>query len=425
MQLQNGRPTVVYYSGSYGWGGSSQYMRRLVLGFPYDRYRLKLLFEREPADDLWNRSEMHVPAEWHFLKQRPPRQDSGPATEPRPATPRLPALLWRRCSPGELRLSAGHARRLRRLMGFFRRHPADIFHSFTGGCDAGTVAACLAGYRHRIASYNCLPGVDDNARRPANRLLEWAEYAAVDRAIVKTAATRETWRRRLHVPGRRFRVVYNGLDLERFSRKPDVGQVKRELGLEPDELVVGISARLAEMKGHKHLIAAVPTVLRRVPDAVFLIVGDGPLRRRLEAQAESMGLGRAVRFPGYREDIARITWAYDVAVLPSVSGETFGWALAEAMACSVPCVGSTLGPIAEVIDEGRTGLLAPVGDSEGLAGCIVRLLENPELRRRFGEAGRRRVEQKFTLRRMLDETFALYDGLLDDKSALYAGFGVG
>jgi glycosyltransferase involved in cell wall biosynthesis len=131
--------------------------------------------------------------------------------------------------------------------------------------------------------------------------------------------------------------------------------------------------------------------------------------------AEELGIGGRVHFLGYRTDVADVTQVYDVAVLPSVAGEGLPHAVLEAMALRKPMVASRFSGIPEEVEEGVTGTLVPRGDVKGLAGAIIDLLTNPEKARAFGEAGRRRVEEKFALKRMLDETFALYEELLCRK----------
>ncbi len=113
--------------------------------------------------------------------------------------------------------------------------------------------------------------------------------------------------------------------------------------------------------------------------------------------------------------MADVTQLYDLAVLPSVSLETLGYALLEAMTLRKPCVASRFSGIPEVVEEGVTGMLVPPREPAPLADAIVGLLSDPARRREFGEAGRRRVEERFTMEKMLSATFALYDELLKRK----------
>jgi glycosyltransferase involved in cell wall biosynthesis len=135
----------------------------------------------------------------------------------------------------------------------------------------------------------------------------------------------------------------------------------------------------------------------------------------LEQQARDLHVADRVHFMGFRADVADLTQLYDVAVLPSLS-EALGYVLLEAMALRKPVVASRIDGIPEVVEDGVTGTLGPCKDPKALAEAIIDLLKNPGKARAFGDAGRRRVEEKFTQKRMMDETFALFDELLRRKN---------
>jgi len=390
-------------------------MRRLIEGFDYGRYDLKVLFFQEPQEDYWGLDWAKYPCERAFFRPGGHHDRASHSTTAY-VRGRILAQWWRRFAPAELRFSVGLLRDMGHLRCFFRQHPGDLIHLFDGGCEPSpALSAWMTRYPCMVSSYCCLPAEDSWATGPVNRSIEMASFMSLNAAIVKTAAAGRSWARRLHVAPSRFTVIPNGLDMADYEEDVDVQALRRQLRIPDGSMVVGISARLAEMKGHKYLIDAAAIVRAEVPNCVFLIVGDGPLRNRLEQQVSRLGLQGTVRFLGYREDVVRLTWLYDVGVLPSISIETFGWAAAEAMACRKPVVGSALAPLAEVIGDGITGLLVPVGDSAALAHALVALLANSALRTQLGEAGRRKVETEFTRRRMLDETAALYDELLSRK----------
>ena len=132
--------------------------------------------------------------------------------------------------------------------------------------------------------------------------------------------------------------------------------------MEPGSQIVGVVARLEPEKGHPTLLEAWPLVLRAVPDAYLLIVGEGSRRDALEAQARELRIAHRVVFTGRRDDVPAVTAALDVAVLPSYR-EAQGLVILEAMALSRPVVASNVGGIPEMIEDGVTGLLVPPHDA--------------------------------------------------------------
>ena len=151
-----------------------------------------------------------------------------------------------------------------------------------------------------------------------------------------------------------------------------------------------------------------PTVLRSVPDAYLLIVGEGSRREALEAQARQLRIAHRVVFTGRRDDVPAVTAALDVAVLPSYR-EAQGLTILEAMALSRPVVASNVGGIPEMIQDGVTGLLVPPHDPPALAGAIVRLLQSHQLADTLGRAGHDLVHDKFCVQLMAKAVQELYD----------------
>ncbi len=235
-----------------------------------------------------------------------------------------------------------------------------------------------------------------------------------DRIVTVSGALRQDLLR-LGVPPEKVVPIYNGIDTRRFAyvRNPEVRARKRaELGLADNRFVVGTVARLIPSKGVGFLLGAVSRVLARIPGAVFLIVGDGPQRQELEGMAGRLGIGEAVRFLGFREDVPELLAAFDLFVLPSLS-EGMAITLVEAMAAGRPVVASKTGGMVEVVEDGKTGLLVPPGDSEALAEAILRLHRDPAGTAEFVAAAERRVEEKFTLEAMLRQTREVYRSVLE------------
>lgn len=207
--------------------------------------------------------------------------------------------------------------------------------------------------------------------------------------------TSETDRER---DGRRpSHVVPLGIDVARFASGTRV----------LDGTVVGNVARLAEQKGHRTLLAAVPSVLERRPGTKFAIAGDGELRNELEQLAKQHGDHVAIL--GNRPDVPDLLASFDVFAYPS-RFEGLCLAVIEAQAAGVPVVATPVGGIRETVRDGETGLLVPPDDPQALADAIVRLLEDRAEAERMAARAREQAQQ-FSEARMVERTLALYDAI--------------
>lgn len=219
----------------------------------------------------------------------------------------------------------------------------------------------------------------------------------------------------LGVPSNKIKVIYNGIDSSVFDIKFDNTEKIRELGLKAGAPVVGTVANLRPVKGYNYLLEAVAHVLEQIPSTIFLIIGEGPLRAKLENQSREIGISQNVLFLGRRKDIPSLLKIMDVFVLPSLS-EALSIATLEAMAARIAVITTAVGGNPEVVSDGQTGLLVAPKDPPALAQAIIRLLKNPKLAREMGMAGRKRVEDKFSLPIMLEKTAQLYEELLRGKN---------
>lgn len=210
------------------------------------------------------------------------------------------------------------------------------------------------------------------------------------------------------------RVIHFGVDLERFARTPAVeAQAAHWRARWPGRQLVLFVGRLRHYKGVNVLIDAAAHLPKQTE---FLIVGVGPLAEALRRQAQHRGVAGRVHFLGELsdEEVTTLYHAVDVFVLPSTNrAETFGIVQLEAMACGLPVICTELGTGTSYVNQhGVTGLVVPPNDPEALAAALQQLLENPDQRRAFGAAGRRRVEQAFTRQEMLRRTLAFYEEAL-------------
>ena len=207
-------------------------------------------------------------------------------------------------------------------------------------------------------------------------------------------------------------TIYNAVDVERISRiatetgRPALRAILG-LGIQP---VVGVVGRLRWEKGQSILLEAMGEVVRQIPSALLLVVGDGPDREVLQRQALQLGITDNVHWMGCQsaEEVFRLYSIMDVVAVPSIF-EGFGLVAAEAMAAGLPVVGSAVDGLAEVIVDHETGRLVSPQDAGALAAALIALLESPETAAEMGRKGRQRVEEHFSLKRFSESTLAAYE----------------
>jgi glycosyltransferase involved in cell wall biosynthesis len=218
------------------------------------------------------------------------------------------------------------------------------------------------------------------------------------------------------VPPNRIRVVPSSVDISRFEGASAEG-LREEFGIAPSAKVVVNVGSLVGHKAQWHLVRAMPHVLERFPEAVCILVGEGPTRRRLETLAQELGIGKHVIFAGFRQDVARFISLCDVF---AVSSEMEGLCstILEAMALRRPVVSTRAGGIPDIVKDGVNGLLVAPGDPDALARGMLRVLENPRAASELAEEGRRTVERRFTTERMVASTLAVYEELLGRRRGL-------
>jgi glycosyltransferase involved in cell wall biosynthesis len=208
------------------------------------------------------------------------------------------------------------------------------------------------------------------------------------------------------VPEDKAVTVHEGIDVDRIVATPAVN-VHEAFWLPHGAPVVGNVAALVPHKGQRHLIEAAHLVVAQVPDARFVILGEGDLREPLERLVREYHLEKHVLLPGFRTDVLGCIKGFDLFVLPSLT-EGLGTSLLDAMACARPIVATRTGGIPEVVEDRVNGLLVEPRRDQELAGAIIKMLKDAELRSKMGAAGFARVSERFTLERMIAGTAAAY-----------------
>jgi glycosyltransferase involved in cell wall biosynthesis len=227
----------------------------------------------------------------------------------------------------------------------------------------------------------------------------------IDRVITVSQSSAEAIERTLKVPRDRLRLVYNGVDVDLFKKDDDVPKM-------PHSLIL-VNSGEQSIKGVPYLLKALHT-LRNGAEVKLTIIGSpAPNGQNLQFIKE-YGLEDIVTFTGRvtMEELIRYYSAAEICVVPSLY-EGFGLPAAEAMACRLPVVTTTGGALPEVVGrDGETGILVPPADSDALATAIKHLLDDEHLRRRMGEAGRRRIERSFTWEQAAKKTLEVYQEVL-------------
>jgi glycosyltransferase involved in cell wall biosynthesis len=230
-------------------------------------------------------------------------------------------------------------------------------------------------------------------------------YSQLDCVVTNCVATRD------HivadgVPRAKATVIYDGVDLGRIARLPTTN-VHGACFLPTHAPVVGAVSSLVARKGLHHLIDAAALVVREVPDARFVIIGDGELREALEQHIHHTHLERHIFLTGFRADAIECIKGFDLLVVSAVN-EGLPTTLLDAMAASKAAVATAVGGIPEVVVDGDTGFLVPPRDHAAMARRLVVLLQDAALRARMGAAALARVKERFTVERMVRETADLY-----------------
>jgi glycosyltransferase involved in cell wall biosynthesis len=212
------------------------------------------------------------------------------------------------------------------------------------------------------------------------------------------------------IPAAQIVTVHEGIDADRIARV-EPASVHAALWLPSHAPVVGNIGALVAHKGQRHLVDAAAIVMRDVPDARVVILGEGELRGALEHQVKSLHLEKHVLLPGFRDDVLALLKGFDIFVMSSET-EGLGTSILDAMACEKPVVGTRTGGIPEVVEDGVTGILAEPRDAKSLATAITTLLCDEALRARMGAAGLARVRERFTVDRMVADTLGVYESVL-------------
>lgn len=308
------------------------------------------------------------------------------------------------------------ARQVWRFAQYLKKHEIAVIqtHDFYTNV-FGMAAAALARVPVRIASRR------ESAVRPENqRLVERCSYRAAHAVVANCEDVRQQLIKE-GVPAQRVRTIYNGLDLARVQpAQTGRKEILKSLKLPEQARFVTIMANMrahvrrpepACLKDHPTFLRAAKRVSENVPDAAFIIAGEGELKESTQELAQSLGIANRTFFIGRCQDVGSLLSISDVCVLSSRS-EGFSNAILEYMAAGRPVVATDVGGTREAIVHSETGYLVAAGEHDRMGDYIISLLQDPEHARSIGESGKRRVNEKFSSLKQLQNVESLYTELL-------------
>ncbi len=228
-------------------------------------------------------------------------------------------------------------------------------------------------------------------------------------AVSQAVKNRFNWLKKVKV-----KVIYNGVDTERFSLGPTQDDVRKKFNLDNEDIVIGTVGRLSPEKGFEFLISAMEDMTKVYPQTRVLIAGNGneEYRLSLHAKVNGLRLSSNIIFIGFCKDIPEILRCVDIFCLPSLT-EGFNRTILEAMACGLPVVATSVGGNIEIVQDRVNGLLVPSGNSERLAAAITELVNDREKARTMGLEGRRLVEKNFSIEKNVKRIEKLYLQILE------------
>jgi sugar transferase (PEP-CTERM/EpsH1 system associated) len=303
------------------------------------------------------------------------------------------------------------------------RMKPDIVHTRNLGTIDMQWVAAAAGVRHRVHGEHGWDASDPNGVIPRSLRIRRACRPVIDRYVPMSNHIARWLEREVGVVSTRIRLLYNGVDTEKFSplgqdssTAPDENSERLGAGSGIQPLVIiGTVGRLDPVKNQASLLRALRSILTRDPGlnhtVRLTIVGEGPERSALESLSRELHLSDLVRFAGAREDVPEQLKAMDLFVLPSIN-EGISNTILEAMATGLPVVAARVGGNPELIVNGVTGSLYEPGTADTLESDLMRYIADSRLRRKHGAAGRHRVVQNFSLESMVVNYLNLYDEIL-------------
>jgi glycosyltransferase involved in cell wall biosynthesis len=305
-----------------------------------------------------------------------------------------------------------------RLIGFLARHRYDVVHTHLIG--ANVLAAPLAAL-YRVPVRFTHDQTNDDVRDCSfvHRWLDALANRLNHHVIAVSSSIRTFLCRKERVPADKISVIYNSVDLGRFSPNSDPGAqalARQKWGLPAGALIVGGVGRLHYQKNFPLFLEVATEVCAQLPEVIFLIAGEGPERAALEEMSRKSGLADRVRFLGFVKEMPELYQSLDLLLLTS-HFEGTPLTVLEAMAMGVPVVASRVDGVEEVLEDGRDGILAAPGRRDLFVEGVCRVLQDRPLRQRLSRAAQEKARQCYSAEAMVRQVEALYTQYLEDGRA--------
>jgi glycosyltransferase involved in cell wall biosynthesis len=299
---------------------------------------------------------------------------------------------------------------IKRMADLIKRENIDIINAHRG---EGHLVVAL--YKYILKKKIPLIRTRGDTRPPKDNIFNrYLNNNLTDLIIVTAETLRGSYLQNLKIKPEKVSKISVGIDENFFSPRPPDLIWRNRLNISKGDLVVGMVGRLSPVKGHKYFIQAAEFVVKKTPQAKFIIAGeDAQIKAsQLKEMVKDSNVENNFRFVGKVNDIREIISIFDVGVVASVGSETICRVLLEYMAMGKPVVGTSVNAIPEVIQHGVNGFVVPPGDKQALGEAIFKLLEDKEKRINFGNAGRSSVETNFSLEQFAQKTEEVYFELL-------------
>ena len=303
---------------------------------------------------------------------------------------------------------------IRQIKKIIRNNKIDLLHSQGARADFfARIAGRLAGVPHIFCTIAMpVEGFDVGLlHKKIYRFMDQLTERYVERFIVVSDSLKQTLVKGRGIPAHQVVRIYNGIELSQYHPNVEYGNLRSEWGIPQEIPLIGAIGRMVWQKGFEYLIECVPEIVRAYPNAKILIVGDGPLKDKLKVKSEKLKVADKIIFAGFRSDIKEILSAIDVLVIPSLL-EGFPMITLEVMAMAKPIVATNIDGITEQITDGVDGILVPPKNPSVLAKAVIRVLNDKETARTMGLSARKKVEQEFSVEKMVAETEKVYMSLL-------------
>ena len=307
---------------------------------------------------------------------------------------------------------------MKKLLNLLRDEKIDIIHSQGARADFyARLAAKLGEKKTKVINTVAVlvEGYDAGIlRKKVYCALDRFSEMYVDKFIAVSEVLKEKLITTHSIPEQKIVTIYNGIELQEYRNHDfdrSCREIRKEFCIEDGAFLIGAIGRMVWEKGFEYLIRCIPEIIKTFPKVKILLVGDGPRRERLEALGERLKIKNNIVFTGFRSNIREILSAIDILVVPSIL-EGFPMITLEAMAMAKPIIATNIDGITEQITDGENGILVPPKNPEAIAKAVIRILADKESSKAMGLEARKKVEQEFSVEKMVRETEKVYLSLL-------------